>query len=232
MHKTLRTAALLILAFTTTATAGVAEASTPVAHANRTPMSSVQGSGRMDYPVATEDVRLTVDAHAAYAAGPYLPTKSWGTFRLSHQYGTGQHAKILWGDFKVDCLRTGGPTAVVTGTLVRTSPGHPWLTELPKHARMGVSFYVAPRGGGPSRIGLAAPSRKGQSMLTKCMASATDSPVIAGGYRLRDRTAARREAWTPSGRTSRAQALSRQRPTPAWEPVPSDGERRAHGARL
>ncbi|MER5781078.1 hypothetical protein ABT104_05035 [Streptomyces mobaraensis] len=51
-----------------------------------------------------------------------------------------------------------------------------------------MSFYVAPKSTGPSRIGLAAPSPKGQPMLPKCMASATDARVIAGGYTLRDRT--------------------------------------------
>ncbi|MBC2874505.1 MULTISPECIES: hypothetical protein [Streptomyces] len=187
MNKTLRTAALLALALTTTATAGVADAATTKG-ADRPLTSAIRGSGRMEYPVTTEDVRLTVDAHATYAGGPTLPTKSWGTFRLSHKFGTGKQAKIYWGDFTVDCLRTGGPTAVVTGTLTRTSPGHPWRTMFPEHARMGVSFSIAPKGGGPSRIGLAAPSPKGQPMLTKCMASATDARVIAGGYTLRDRT--------------------------------------------
>ncbi|MFI0736736.1 hypothetical protein ACH4PU_01315 [Streptomyces sp. NPDC021100] len=188
MNKTFRTAALLALALTTTATAGVADAATTTKGADRTPVSALRGSGRMEYAIATEDVRLTVDAHAAYTNGPTFPTKSWGTFRLSHKIGTGKQAKVYWGDFTVDCLRTGGPTAVVTGTLTRTSPDRPWRTMFPEHARMGVSFYIAPKGAGPSRIGLAAPSPKGQPMLTKCMASATDARVIAGGYTLRDRT--------------------------------------------
>ncbi|MEU5127762.1 hypothetical protein [Streptomyces mobaraensis] len=187
MNRTLRTAALLALILTTTATAGVADAATPTKAPDRIVTSALRGSGRMEYPVTTEDIRLTVDAHAAYTSGPTFPTKSWGAFRLSHKIGTGKQAKVYWGDFTVDCLRTGGPTAVVTGTLTRTSPGHPWRTTLPEHARMGVSFYIAPKGAGPSRIGLAAPSPKGQPMLTKCMASATDARVIAGGYTLRDR---------------------------------------------
>ncbi|MGI5340135.1 hypothetical protein ACQEVS_23435 [Streptomyces sp. CA-181903] len=186
MHKTFRTAALLALALTTTATAGVADAATTTTGAGRTLTSAIRGSGRMEYPVTTEDIRLTVDAHATSAGRPDLTPHSWGTFRLSHTIGTGKQAKVYWGDFKVDCLRTGGPTAVVTGTLTRTSPGHPWRTTFPEHARMGVSFYVAQKGAGPSRIGLAAPSPKGRPMLTRCMASAPDARVIAGGYTLRD----------------------------------------------
>lgn len=142
--------------------------------------SSLKGEGRMDYPVADEEVRVSVNAHSAYDRGS-IPTRSWGTFRISHEVdGT-----VYWGDFKVDCLRTGGPTATVTGTLVRTSPGHPWNDVLDPHFRTGISFLVLP--GGESRIGLAGATAKGEPMLTPCMAPAADARVIEGGYRLRDR---------------------------------------------
>ncbi|MET9343911.1 hypothetical protein [Nonomuraea sp. NPDC003804] len=53
--------------------------------------------------------------------------------------------------------------------------------------RMGVSFYVAPKGAGPSMIGLAGATAEGEPLLTRCMAPAPDSPVIKGGYTLEEK---------------------------------------------
>ncbi|HEY9374597.1 hypothetical protein, partial [Streptomyces sp.] len=150
-------------------------------------LSSLKGEGRMDYPVTAEEVRVRVKAHSTYERGS-IPTRSWGTFRLSHSYPQpdGKPPIVYWGDFKVDCLRTGGPTATVTGTLVRTNPGyHPWKGVLDPHFRMGVSFLVLPNG--ESRIGLSGATAKGKPMLTPCMAPASDARVVEGGYTLRDR---------------------------------------------
>ncbi|MFE3883774.1 hypothetical protein ACFXPQ_12850 [Streptomyces lydicus] len=152
-----------------------ASAGTPAA----TLTSALKGKARLGYPVAGEKVQVTVDAHATYEAGG-IPTRSWGTFRLSHVIG----GRDYWGDFEVDCLTTGGPTATVTGRLVRTSPGHPWQTHLDPHTRMGVSFYV-PKSG-KARAGLSGATPKG-ALLTKCMAPAADMTVVEGGYALRDR---------------------------------------------
>jgi hypothetical protein len=134
----------------------------------------------MDYPVADQEVRVSVDARSTYAVGS-IPQRSWGTFRISHA----QDGTLYWGEFKVDCLTTGGPTATVTGRLVRTSPGHPWLTTLDPHTRMGVSFFVPEQG--EARIGLSGATKKGEPLLTKCMAPAADARIIDGGYTLRDR---------------------------------------------
>ncbi|MGW7416405.1 hypothetical protein [Streptomyces sp. NPDC054863] len=148
-----------------------------------TTVSSLKGDARMDYPVADQEVRVSVDARATYGAGS-VPQRSRGTFRISHA----QDGKLYWGEFKVDCLRTGGPTATVTGRLVRTSPGHPWLTELDPHTRMGVSFLVPENPEkGEARIGLSGATKKGAPPLTKCMAPAADAKVVDGGYTLRDR---------------------------------------------
>ncbi|RCH66589.1 hypothetical protein DT019_20765 [Streptomyces sp. SDr-06] len=143
-------------------------------------VSSLKGDGRMDYPVPDQEVRVSVDAHSAYTAGG-MPQRSWGTFRISHA----QDGKLYWGEFTVDCLTTGGPTATVTGRLVRTSPGHPWLTMLEPHTRMGVSFYVPKKG--EARIGLSGATKKGEPLLTQCMAPAADAKIVNGGYSLRDR---------------------------------------------
>ncbi|MEU7135546.1 hypothetical protein [Streptomyces sp. NPDC046261] len=193
-NKPLRAAALIALATALTVPAGAAVADAtppPPPRAERTTHSSLQGTARMDYPVAEEDVRVSVDAHSTFDQGN-KPLTSRGTFRISHkQAGPDGKVRDYWGEFKVDCLTTGGPTATVTGTLERTSPGHPWRTHLDPNVRMGVSFYVPEpgKGGGPARIGLSGAALKAEKKppLTPCMAPAADSAVIAGGYTLKDR---------------------------------------------
>jgi hypothetical protein len=119
---------------------------------------------------------------------PYFPTWSWGTFRIYHGIKEpGKPHWANWGDFKVDCLTTGSPTATVTGMLVRATPGGPWEDLVKRHVRMGVSFYVAGKGAGPSRIGLSGATPNGEPLLTKCMAPAANAPVIRGGYTLKDK---------------------------------------------
>lgn len=88
-------------------------------------------------------------------------------------------------DFVVDCLTAGGPTATVTGRLVRTSPGHPWQTHLDPNTRMGLGFHVP--GDGEARVGMSGATAKGAPLLTKCMAPAADMAVVEGGYALQDR---------------------------------------------
>ncbi|WP_328389707.1 hypothetical protein OHS81_34040 [Streptomyces sp. NBC_00400] len=182
LKQILRAATVLALA-APVAAAAPAPVPAPEA-ASHTPaatlVSALKGKARLSYPVAEEKVRVTVDAHSTYAAGG-IPTRSWGTFRISHVID----GRDYWGDFEVDCLTTGGPTATVTGRLVRTSPGHPWQTHLDPHTRMGVSFYV-PKSG-KARAGLSGATPKGAPVLTKCMAPAADMAVIEGGYALRDR---------------------------------------------
>ncbi|WP_328876153.1 hypothetical protein OHT76_42115 [Streptomyces sp. NBC_00287] len=74
---------------------------------------------------------------------------------------------------------SGGPTATVTGRLVRTSPGHPWLTVLDPPTRVGVSFFVPEKG--EARIGLSGATEKGEPLLSRCMAPAADARVVDGG---------------------------------------------------
>ncbi|MFJ8076855.1 hypothetical protein ACIQ7Q_23665 [Streptomyces sp. NPDC096176] len=147
-----------------------------------TSASALKGQARLGYEVAGEEVRVTVDARSTFDLGS-IPTRSWGSFRISHVID----GRDYWGDFEVDCLTTGGPTATVTGRLVRTSPVHPWQTHLDPHTRMGLSFHV-PRNG-EARVGLSGATAKGAPLLTRCMAPAADMAVVDGGYILRDRNA-------------------------------------------
>jgi hypothetical protein len=143
----------------------------------------------MDWPVPGNNIQITVDAHGTFtSSSPYFPTQSGGTFRIYHRIDqpNGKPPLVNWGDFEVDCLTTGGPTVTVTvtGILVRATPRGPWQELLDRHARMGVSFYVAGKHGGPSRIGLSGATPAGEP-LTKCMAPAANEQVIEGGYTLK-----------------------------------------------
>ncbi|MEU9657402.1 hypothetical protein [Streptomyces chartreusis] len=180
-NRPLRATALLalVIAVATPVAVAAPDPSLPPVPESVT-VSSLNGDGRMDYPVADQEVRVSVDARSAYGVGS-MPQRSWGTFRISHA----QDGRLYWGEFKVDCLTTGGPTATVTGRLVRTSPGHPWLATLDPHTRMGVSFFVPD--GGEARIGLSGGTKKGEPLLTRCMAPAADAKIVDGGFLLRDR---------------------------------------------
>lgn len=151
--------------------------------------SQLKGWARMYFPAPDNDVQVTVDAHATFAPhGASTPTKAWGTFRISHRLKMPDGTWFTnWGDLAVDCLTTGGPTATVTGTLTKVTPGGPWEGMLENHERMGISFYVAAKGAGPSRIGLSGGPRPGDGPLRKCMAPAADAPLIKGGYKLVDK---------------------------------------------
>jgi hypothetical protein len=170
--------------------AGDAPAPAKPAHSSVPPVgpktSHLKGWARMYFPAPDNDVQVAVDAHATFDPnGAWRPTRSWGTFRISHRLKLPDGTWFTnWGDLKVDCLTTGGPTATVTGTLTRVTPGGPWEGMLKEHARMGISFYVAARNAGPSRIGLSGGPRPGEGQLPQCMAPAPDAPVIGGGYTL------------------------------------------------
>ncbi|WP_261989341.1 hypothetical protein [Streptomyces sp. uw30] len=186
-------------------TAGIASASTAPSSApdrtasasasSTTLVSSLTGHGRMDYPDPGHDIRITVDAHATFKGEAWAkPDKAWGTFRMHHRMpaANGEPEKVNWGDFKVDCLTSGGPTANVTGRLVRTGGNVDASDDyLKRHVRMGISFDVSDgKGSGPSRVGLSGGAEAGEPLLSKCMAPAADSKVIEGGLSLKDKTSA------------------------------------------
>jgi hypothetical protein len=190
IKATPRIVTLLALATATTAMAGVSAAAAAPATSSpaATTTAGIKGWARMDWPEPGNDIQVTVDAHGTFASNsPYFPTQSGGTFRIYHRIDqpNGNPPVVNWGDFKVDCLTTGGPTVTVTGILVRTTPGGYWQDFLDRHGRMGVSFYVAGKDGGPSRIGLSGATLPGEPLLTKCMAPAANEAVIQGGYTLK-----------------------------------------------
>jgi hypothetical protein len=149
--------------------------STPAQSTPSDTTGAVTGWAQMYFPAPGNDVEITVDAHATFGAGEF-PTKSWGTFLIYHRIdeGGGQ-TYVNWGDFAVDCVTTGGPTATVTGTLVHAAPGSPWQLGV----RTGLSFYVD---GAASRIGIAGMPTP---PLSACMAPAASAPLIRGGYQIR-----------------------------------------------
>ncbi|WP_427891687.1 hypothetical protein ACQHIV_03805 [Kribbella sp. GL6] len=153
------------------------------------PTSHLVGTAAMYFPAPDNDIRISVDAHATFNPnGDSRPTRSWGTFRISHRVKMPDGTWYTnWGELTVDCLTTGGPTATVTGILTKVTPGGPWEKMLKRRERMGLSFYVAHKGAGPSRIGMSGGPGPGDGPLRKCMAPAADSPVLEGGYLLIDK---------------------------------------------
>nr|WP_055501817.1 hypothetical protein [Nonomuraea pusilla] len=191
-----RAAGALLLAAATVATGVAPAAPAAAAPAENVPAAptttaSIKGWARMYFPAPGNDVQVTVDAHGEYSAqSPAFPTRAWGSLRIYHAVDEpGKPQLVNWGELEVDCLTTGGPTATVTGILVRASPGGPWEDLVKRKVRMGVSFYVAGKGKGkgPSRIGLSGATAPGQPPLTKCMAPAADAPLTRGGYVLKDK---------------------------------------------
>ncbi|MGX1887392.1 hypothetical protein [Streptomyces sp. NPDC055287] len=49
-----------------------------------------------------------------------------------------------------------------------------------------MSFLVPEKG--EARIGLSGATKKGEPLLTKCMAPAADAKIVDGGYTLHDRS--------------------------------------------
>ncbi|QNS07381.1 hypothetical protein [Streptomyces xanthii] len=70
-------------------------------------------------PSAHEDITFTFDAHLA-AKDNMAPEKAYGTFFFSH-YKDGKGA---WAKGRIDCLMTGGKTAVMTGVVTESDSPH------------------------------------------------------------------------------------------------------------
>lgn len=195
--KTFRIATFLVLATVMTATAAGGASATPpppqpaetTAHMET---AHIKGSAHLEYPVVADDIQVTVDARATFTKdSPWFPVKSEGTLRLSHKMVRPDgSSRTYWADMEVDCMTKGGPNATVTGRIVAASnnpkdenyPEDPFQKMLKDHVRMGMSFYVAGKGVGPSRVGL---SGAADMTLSKCMAPAPYDKVLKGGFSLK-----------------------------------------------
>ncbi|MFB6810950.1 hypothetical protein [Streptomyces sp. NPDC056387] len=186
-RRTLHVAALLALAAALTGTTATASAATPPPPPAAESTARLKGSAHLDYPVANEEIRVSVDARATFTKdNPWYPTKTEGTFRLSHTIPQPDgSSRTYWAEMEVDCLTTGGPNATVTGRIVAASnnPGDPFPAMLKDHVRLGMSFYVPGKGApGPARVGL---SGAADMTLSKCMAPAPFDKVVSGGFTLK-----------------------------------------------
>lgn len=193
--RTFRIVAFLAVATAMTATVATASAATLPAPPSPPPAAEtsafIKGSAHLDYPVAGDDIQVTVDARATFAKDAAFPTRSEGTLRLSHKMtGPDGTPRTYWADMEVDCMTKGGPNATVTGQIVAASnnpadgtfPADPFQAMLKDHIRLGMSFYVAGKGGGLSRVGLSGIADK---TLSKCMAPAPSSEIVKGGFSLK-----------------------------------------------
>jgi hypothetical protein len=181
-----RAVAVAALTAAAIATLGVPAANATPENNSTATTTDLTGSGRLSYPQPGNDIEVTVDAHGTFTTeSPVFPTRAWGTFRIYHRIDQpdGKPPLVNWGDFTVDCLTVGGPTATITGILVNAGPY--WQQLL--GARSGLSFYIAGTGHGPSRVGLAGFPPPGQPPLSTCMAPAASAAVIRGGYTINDK---------------------------------------------
>ncbi|MEV3860129.1 hypothetical protein AB0J38_38210 [Streptomyces sp. NPDC050095] len=102
--------------------------------------AALTGSAKLYRPLG-DDITFTFDAHLA-TKNTMEPEKAYGTFSFSHYLG----GKGGWAKGKVDCLVTGGRTAVLTGIV--TDSDTPFkgkrvgitVTDDGKHDRLGYSW--------------------------------------------------------------------------------------------
>ncbi len=151
----------------------------------------IKGWARLEYPEPADDIQVTVDARGTYTKdSPWFPVKSEGTLRLSHKMVRPDgSSRTYWAEMEVDCVTRGGPNATVTGRIVAASnnpqdanyPADPFQAMLKDHVRLGASFYVPAKHGGPTRVGL---SGAADMTLSRCMAPAPYDKVTKGGFTL------------------------------------------------
>ncbi|MFI7009736.1 Repetin [Streptomyces sp. NPDC050145] len=77
--------------------------------------AALTGTAKLWRPAPDEDITFTFDAHLA-AKDNMAPEKAYGTFSFSHYRG----GKGGWAKGRIDCLMTGGKTAVMTGIVTES----------------------------------------------------------------------------------------------------------------
>jgi hypothetical protein len=144
----------------------------PAAAADTRPGSdkepSLTGSGRIHYRYSPDDdIRFRFDAH-----GHTIQAR--GDFFFSHQINDQGKTYRSWGE--VDCLITGGHTAVVTGRVTKAdAPGLEGrrvgisVEDLGDRDRLGFSWVVSP-----------------VENVPRCLGTAPFTRVVRGDYEVED----------------------------------------------
>ncbi|MGK5640031.1 hypothetical protein ACSNOK_17190 [Streptomyces sp. URMC 126] len=164
-----------VIALTTgVASPAVADGSGRPAVARAADEPSLTGTGKLARKPG-DDVRFTFDAHG-------FLDKARGTFRVSHRFGP------KWSVFfsgRIDCLLTGGPSAVATGVVTEShvvdAPGLPKVRDL-KGKRFG---FTVLDGGRADRLGYSwALDGLPTKSVPKCLGSAPFETVEKGDYKV------------------------------------------------
>ncbi|MER6980056.1 Repetin [Streptomyces carpinensis] len=129
-------AALLV----TAAGTAVAMAGDDHGHQRQREAAALTGTAKLYRPLG-DDITFSFDAHLA-AKDNMHPEKAYGTFAFSH-YLNGRGG---WARGRVDCLMTGGSTAVMTGVVTGSDTPYKGrrvgitVTDDGKHDRLGYSW--------------------------------------------------------------------------------------------
>ncbi|WP_372351882.1 hypothetical protein [Streptomyces sp. KL116D] len=105
--------------------------------------AALTGSAKLYRPYG-DDITFTFDAHLA-AKDNMRPEKAFGTFSFSHYVDGGGG----WAKGRIDCLVTGGKTAVMTGIVTDSDTPHKGkrvgisVTDDGRHDRVGYSWMSA-----------------------------------------------------------------------------------------
>ncbi|MEU5091908.1 hypothetical protein [Streptomyces sp. NPDC021356] len=124
------------------AAAGSAGATAEGAHGPRPQReaAALTGTAKLYRPLG-DDITFSIDAHLA-AKDNMDPAKAYGTFSFSHYL----HGRGGWARGRVDCLTTGGRTAVMTGVVTDSDTpfkGHRvgiTVTDDGAHDRLGYTW--------------------------------------------------------------------------------------------
>ncbi|MFI9722256.1 hypothetical protein ACIHFE_21755 [Streptomyces sp. NPDC052396] len=151
----------LLLAASATGSAVAFDSSGDGARPPKAP--SLTGSAKL-YRSKGDDIRFSFDAHGFY-------DQAKGSFRFSHRFPNGVHG---FAEGRIDCLLTGGRTAVATGVIVKSD------VQGAKGVRVGFTVQDL---GGRERLGhswTSAQDLVATKNLPKCVSSAPYEVVEKG----------------------------------------------------
>ncbi|MFF4577448.1 hypothetical protein ACFY15_03430 [Streptomyces sp. NPDC001373] len=156
-------------------------------------VASVHGGGTVSYPYVPKehDIRITVDAEQVPWSRPFqgeggdqgMPVDARGTVTVYHAMPDQNFTAVA--EARVDCLVTGGKTAVVTAVVTSSNVG--WEGK-----RIGISVQDGERGA-PDRVGFSwgianvdvKPDGTAEApRVGTCMAPAPFAEVVKGGFKV------------------------------------------------